>query len=115
MARYTMRTVEHGHIITTGRRTVGSVRQIAMPRGWIARIGAHSATGVTALVAFYDVVALQCGFPNHAALQAHNRQIRAHNTVQRARARSILRSLTGVSRPRPVILPGPVDDEPYSA
>lgn len=119
MARYTMRPNMPdgpGFRITTGRRTVGSVRQTG-PTRWVARLGNHFGEGVTAIVAFYEAVARQCGFADHAALQAHNASIRRRNNAARTRARATLRGFmqdTGISRPRPVAAPGPVDDEPFS-
>ena len=72
--------------IRYARRNVGTVRQDGAQ--FIARIGQHYVTSYSAESAFHEVAARALGYPNAAALNAHNRNVRANNRERNRAIRS---------------------------
>jgi hypothetical protein len=72
--------------IRHARRYVGSVRRAEDGVRFVGRIGSHTATALTADLAFREVAALAMGYANLAALRAANAQVRARNRQRRATA-----------------------------
>ena len=106
MPRYVMRpgAAPLSWAIRTGRRAVGSVRKSDDGTMFVGRIAQHTAVHADPVIAFREVAAVAMGFANLAALQGHNRQVRARRPARRRR--TTFRNFSGNAQPIP--------DEPFS-
>jgi len=69
-------------LIRRARRTVGRVRPDGAGR-FAGIIGTYVATADSAVQAFHEVAAQALGYPNHAALRAHNANVRRNRSSMR--------------------------------
>jgi uncharacterized membrane protein len=86
-------------LIRRARRTVGRVRPDGAGR-FAGIIGTYVATAASATQAFHEVAAQALGYPNHAALRAHNANVR-RTVRERTRQIRARRFEATYSPPRP--------------
>jgi hypothetical protein len=89
-------------LIRRARRTVGRVRRDDAGR-FVGIIGTYVATADSATQAFHEVAAQALGYPNHAALRAHNANVRrtVRERTRQIRARRSDAAHRAVYSPRP--------------